>query len=180
MREIEPPIDTKRGANPLAVLHILVLQLKIQALNLILLADLVNEFLFKILVKSFIKFKYVLKSWFGLISIPKFVKTHLSISSYNTGHRLMLGFDPPKNNLKDYSISSLLYDHVTEAIDLDCPMKKSYQFIRLVNTINNLIFLDIGKKDLFLWNPSIWKVKKLPSSKASFFYKYGFEYNEFH
>ncbi|PHT51659.1 hypothetical protein CQW23_06121 [Capsicum baccatum] len=92
----------------------------------------------------------------------------------------MLGVDPPENNLKDYSVSSLLYDHVTEAIDLHCPMKKSYQLIKLANSINNLIFLDIGKKDLFLWNPSIWKVKKLPSSKANFFYRYGFEYNEFH
>ncbi|WMV59164.1 hypothetical protein MTR67_052549 [Solanum verrucosum] len=44
--------------------------------------------------------------------------------------RLILGFDPPENNLKDCSLDSLLYDHVTRAIDLDYPPKKSYESIK--------------------------------------------------
>ncbi|KAM3339969.1 hypothetical protein P3S68_029839 [Capsicum galapagoense] len=62
-------------------------------------ADLISEILFKLPVKSHLKFKSVSKSWLGLISSPKFVKSHINISSdnkYYTRHRFMLGFDPPK------------------------------------------------------------------------------------
>uniref|UniRef100_M1DRD2 F-box domain-containing protein n=1 Tax=Solanum tuberosum TaxID=4113 RepID=M1DRD2_SOLTU len=80
-------------------------------------ADLINEILLSVLVKSLVKFRCVSKSWFGFISISEFIEFHLSISANNKAfHRLVMGFDPPENNLKDCSFSSLLHDHVTRAI----------------------------------------------------------------
>ncbi|CAN4120765.1 unnamed protein product [Withania somnifera] len=149
----------------------------------ILQADLINEILLKLPVKSLVKFKCVSKSWLHLISSPKFVKSHLSISANNKGytrHRFMLEFYPPKY-LKDCSVSSLLNDHVTRAVDLDCPMEKSQnQSIGVVGSVNGLICLSIAEKDLFLWNPSIRKFKKLPPSLTGIFYAYGFGYDELH
>ncbi|KAG5588547.1 hypothetical protein H5410_048981 [Solanum commersonii] len=64
----------------------------------------------------------------------------------------MLGFNLPENYLKDCSISS----------------------------INGLICVAIEEKDLFLWNPSIRKLKKLPDYETSYVFSYGFEYDELH
>uniref|UniRef100_M1D3E7 F-box n=1 Tax=Solanum tuberosum TaxID=4113 RepID=M1D3E7_SOLTU len=93
---------------------------------------------------------------------------------------LMLGFDLPENNLKDCSVSSLLSDHVTTTIDLDYPPKESHQSTKIVGSVNGLICVAIEKKDLFLWNPSIRKLKKLPDSETSYVFSYDFEYDELH
>ncbi|PHT71081.1 hypothetical protein T459_26185 [Capsicum annuum] len=121
-------------------------------------ADLISEILFKLPVKSHLKFKSVSKSWLGLISSPKFVKSHINISSDN---------------------NSLLYDHVTKAIDFDFPPNKSNKSsIKAVGSANGLIYVVLGHSDLFLWNPSIRKFKKLPSPRIVFLYMYGFGYDE--
>ncbi|KAH0709555.1 hypothetical protein KY284_010982 [Solanum tuberosum] len=143
--------------------------------------ELITEILLRLPVKPLLRFRSVSKSWLGLISSRKFVNTHLNISANNKAfHRLILGFDPPENNLKDCSLDSLLYDHVTRAIDLDYPPKKSYESIKVVGSINGVICVAIEQKDLFLWNPSIRKLKKLPSSRTGSFYMYGFGYDELH
>ncbi|KAM3249636.1 hypothetical protein P3L10_011406 [Capsicum annuum] len=116
----------------------------------VLLADLISEILFKLPLKSLLKFKSVSKSWLGLIS---------SDNKYYTRHRFMLGFDPRKY-IKDCSVSSLLYDLVTRAIDLDFPPNKSNESsIKAVGSSNG-------------------KFKKLPSPRIGFLYMYGFGYDE--
>ncbi|XP_049406056.1 F-box/kelch-repeat protein At3g23880-like [Solanum stenotomum] len=143
--------------------------------------EIITEILLRLPVKLLLKFRSVSKSWLGLISSHKFVNTHLNISSNNKAfHRLILGFGPPENNLKDCSVNSLFYDNVTRAIDLDYPPKKSYQSIKVVGSVNGVICVAIEQKDLFMWNPSIRKLKKMPSSRTGSFYMYGFGYDELH
>ncbi|MCD7451387.1 hypothetical protein HAX54_011695 [Datura stramonium] len=150
-------------------------------------AELITEILLRLPVKSLLQFRCVSKSWLASISSPEFVKTHLSVSANNKEyrrHRLMLRFDPPYCSLQECSFSSLLNESVTEAFDLDYPMKISNKFIWIVGSVNGLICLAIEDKQLFLWNPSIRKFKKLPDSRATMkadsFFMYGFGYDEIH
>ncbi|XP_059309992.1 F-box/kelch-repeat protein At3g23880-like [Lycium ferocissimum] len=150
--------------------------------------ELIAEILARLLVKSLLKFRFVSKSWLGLISSPEFIKTHLSISANNkecTHHRLMMEVNQPNNKLKECSLSSLIYDEsVIEASDLDYTMKNSGGYFRVVGFVNGLICLEGGTRNLFLWNPTIKKYKELPyyirilkrNTKAI----YGFGYDEFH
>ncbi|XP_059311791.1 F-box/kelch-repeat protein At3g23880-like, partial [Lycium ferocissimum] len=158
-------------------------------------AELINEILLRLPVKSLLKFRCVSKSWLALISSPEFVKTHLCICTNDkdyTHHRVVLKVDP--THLKNCSLTSLLYDSVTEAFDLDYPMKQPHtsivtlpfkiaypmkNSIWVVGSVNGLICLVIGEKDFFLWNPSIRKFKKLPDLRYGYI-MCGFGYDELH
>ncbi|KAG5586729.1 hypothetical protein H5410_047163 [Solanum commersonii] len=148
-------------------------------------AELIIGILSRLPVKSLLKFRSVSKSWLSIISSPKFIKTHLRISIDNkecTHHMLLMKLYRANSNLKDCSFSSLLYNEsVIEANDLNCPMENSGVSFCIVGSINGLIFFADGTGDLFLWNPTIKKHKKLShhrlTSNTSFIY--GFGYDEF-
>ncbi|WMV47801.1 hypothetical protein MTR67_041186, partial [Solanum verrucosum] len=119
-------------------------------------------------------FRCVSKSWLALISSPKFVKTHLSLSVKNKDyphHRVVLtvrnesisGESRPVHSY--YSLSSLRNHSVIDPFVLDFPMKKPQQGISIVGSVNGLICVAIGDGDLFIWNPSIRKFKNLPDSR---------------
>lgn len=94
--------------------------------------------------------------------------------------------------VKYCSVRSLLYHPVTEAFDLDYPGKSPNQYLWFVGVVNGFICFSIrlfdGLYDLFLWNPSIRKYKKLPNFKLDvshhyylnghFNFKFGFAYDE--
>ncbi|XP_060211960.1 F-box/kelch-repeat protein At3g23880-like [Lycium barbarum] len=102
--------------------------------------------------------------------------------------RLMLKFHLPKYNLKDRSLSSLVYDEsvdTEEAFDLYYPMKNQDKIIWVVvGSFNGLVCLSDGAKDVFLWNPSIREYKKLPDFGNDISdddrFVYGFGYDEIH
>ncbi|KAK4356867.1 hypothetical protein RND71_022477 [Anisodus tanguticus] len=149
--------------------------------------ELITEILSRVPVKSLLQFRCVSKSWLALISSNEFVNTHLSLSANNkeyTHHRLISSFVQPEYNLKDCSLGSLLYGFVTEAFDLDYPMKNPHKSVWIVGSVNGLICLAIEENDLFLWNPSIRKFKKLPDSRPTlrcgYYFMYGFGYDEVH
>ncbi|KAG5586532.1 hypothetical protein H5410_046966 [Solanum commersonii] len=91
---------------------------------------------------------------------------------------------PVNSNLKDCSFSSLLYNEsVIEANDLNCPMENSGVSFCIVGSINGLICFADGTGDLFLWNSTIKKYKKLSHSirrlTSNINFIYGFGYDEF-
>ncbi|XP_019233642.1 PREDICTED: F-box/kelch-repeat protein At3g23880-like [Nicotiana attenuata] len=129
----------------------------------------------------------VSKSWLDLISSPDFVKTHLSLSANNkeyTHHRLMLSSSRAEYHFKHCYLSSLIYESVTRVCDFDNPMRKPRKTVEIVGSVNGLICLIIGEQDLFIWNTSIRKFKKLPDSTATlmcgYYLMFGFGYDEFH
>ncbi|PHT39293.1 hypothetical protein CQW23_22866 [Capsicum baccatum] len=147
--------------------------------------ELITEILSRLPVKSLLKFRCVSKSWLALISSPEFINTHLIVSANNKEylhHRLMLSFVQPEYNLKDCSLGSLLDGNVTEAFDLDYPMKIPHKSVWIVGSVNGLICLAIEENDLFIWNPSIRKFKKLPDSRpmlrCGYYFMYGFGYDK--
>ncbi|XP_009619458.1 F-box/kelch-repeat protein At3g23880-like [Nicotiana tomentosiformis] len=159
-------------------------------------AELITEILLKLPVKPLLRFSCVSKSWLALISSPEFVKTHLLLSASNknyTHHGVIFEVSNDNHNVKDCSLSSLLYNSVTEAFDLDYPSKNPNHFPRIVGSINGLICLVIssfdGLPDLFLWNLSVRKYKKLRNYRLNVSRRYhedecvdfnfGFAYDEF-
>ncbi|XP_060203723.1 F-box/kelch-repeat protein At3g23880-like [Lycium barbarum] len=155
--------------------------------------ELITEILLNLPVKSLLQFRCVSKSWLSLISSPKFVKTHLSLCANNkacTYHRLILSLVQPVTtysliyHLMDFSLSTLLYDSVTRAFDLDYPMKGPHKSFDVVGSVNGLVCFTFDQKDLFLWNPSIRKFKKLPDFIPKLNFRscvmYGFGYDEVH
>ncbi|KAH0650251.1 hypothetical protein KY284_030163 [Solanum tuberosum] len=125
----------------------------------VLLGELIIEILLRLQVKHLLKFKS---------------------ANEKTCHRLVMKFDSPENNLKDCSVNSLFYDHVTRTIDVDYLPKISYESTKFVGSVNVLICIAIEETNVFIWNPSIRKLKKLPSSGINCFYMYGFGYDELH
>ncbi|WMV47873.1 hypothetical protein MTR67_041258 [Solanum verrucosum] len=158
--------------------------------------ELILEILLKLPVKSLLQFRSVSKSWLSLISSPEFVKAHLSSSASNknyTHHGVMVKVSTESVFVvKDCSLRSLLYHPVTEAFDLDYPGKSPNHYLWFVGVVNGLICFSIrlfdGLYDLFLWNPSIRKYKKLPNFRLDVSrryyldghvnFKFGFAYNE--
>ncbi|KAH0688825.1 hypothetical protein KY285_015982 [Solanum tuberosum] len=161
-----------------------------------LLPELITEILSRLPVKSLLQFKCVSKSWLALISGQEFIKTHLSLLAKNEDynedynhHKLMWR---SCYNFKVCSIRSLLCGSVVEASDWEFPCKS----FNIVGSVNGLICLTDGAKELILWNPTISKYKKLPASKFTIlkkkklpasrprlkntyiFFKYGFGYDE--
>nr|XP_016475494.1 PREDICTED: F-box/kelch-repeat protein At3g23880-like [Nicotiana tabacum] len=158
-------------------------------------AELITEILLKLPVKSLLQFRCASKSWLSLISTPEFIKAHLSMSANNkdyTHHRLI--FVQHDYNvelkgrictyLKDCTLSNVLDDSVIGAFDLDYPMKNPHKSVEIVGSVNGLICPTIEQEDLFLWNPSIRKFKKLPDFTAKlrlgYCIMYGIGYDEVH
>lgn len=126
-----------------------------------LLPELITEILLRLPVKSLLQFQCVSKSWLALISGQEFIKTHLSLSAKNEDynhHKLMWR---SCYNFKVCSIRSLLCGSVVEASDWEFPCKS----FNIVGSVNGLMCLTDGAKELILWNPTISKYKKLSASK---------------
>ncbi|KAM3249605.1 hypothetical protein P3L10_011375 [Capsicum annuum] len=149
--------------------------------------ELIIEILSRIPVKSLLKFTCVLKSWLDLISSPDFIKSHLEVSANNkdnTHHRLMLCYCND-DNFKDWSLSSLLYEpDKAEESDSNYPIKNLKKSYHSMDSVNGLICLVNESDDLYLWNPSIRKYKKLPDSTINStdvsHSVYGVGYDKFH
>lgn len=88
----------------------------------------------------------------------------------------------PRFNLKNCSIRSLLYEPLTEAVTISYPRKHPRRSVWVVGSCNGLICIAINDKDLFLWNPSVRKSKKLPDVDVpmgrGFYIVYGFGFDE--
>ncbi|XP_016497979.2 F-box/kelch-repeat protein At3g23880-like [Nicotiana tabacum] len=154
--------------------------------------ELITEILLKLPVKSLLQFRSVSKSWLSLISSPEFVKTHLLLANHRG---VMFNVCNATHYVKECSLSALLYDSVAEAFDLDYPGKNPYCYPSIVGSFNGLLCLAVAVSDrllynLFLWNPSIRKYKKLPNytldvshhynlDKHRYGFRFGFAYDAF-
>ncbi|WMV30364.1 hypothetical protein MTR67_023749, partial [Solanum verrucosum] len=125
---------------------------------------LIIEILLRLPVKYLLQFRCVSKTWISLIYSSKFIKYHMSLSVNNkdyTNHRLMLRTAHLENNLKNCSLKSLLYESIIDESDIDYPMKNSSRYSLSRSSINGLIWQPNITKELFLWNPTIRKHRKL-------------------
>ncbi|WMV28449.1 hypothetical protein MTR67_021834 [Solanum verrucosum] len=126
--------------------------------------EIITDILLRLPPKSLLKCMSVSKSWHQLISSPDFVNTHLKLNSI---HRVLF---PGING--NFNFSSLLPSTVQ--------MGSIALISSVVGTTNGLICLYNYKGEIYIWNPTISKSKKLLNLpwNSSFYMKYGFGYDE--
>ncbi|XP_019229205.1 PREDICTED: F-box/kelch-repeat protein At3g23880-like [Nicotiana attenuata] len=149
--------------------------------------EIIIEILSRLPVKSLFKFKCVSKSWLSLISSSQFAKFHLKISAKDnkSSHKklLLLSMYLP-HTLYSCPLNSVLHEKSISSVDeLYIPWNRS-NIIAGVGSCNGLFFMCIGMYtfNLFLWNPSTRKKKKLPFSGHEYSrcdVTYGFGYDEY-
>jgi F-box interacting protein len=127
--------------------------------------DLATEILSKLSVKFLLKFSTTCKSWNSLIHDPKFVKKHLRISTKR--HNLITTTCIPykKFTVMSYPLHSLPFNSIfnVNATQYEySPIKLDYHD-RLVASCDGIICFAITQNLAVLWNPSIGKLKTLPT-----------------
>ncbi|KAM3356808.1 F-box/kelch-repeat protein like [Capsicum galapagoense] len=148
--------------------------------------EIIIEILSRLPVKPLLKFKCVSKSWHSLISTSHFAKSHLKISLQNNklNKTLLLLSRYLPHTLYSCPLNSALHEKSISCINkLSFPWNSS-NIIAGVSFCNGLFLTCIGmynNNNLYLWNPSTRKTKKLPSSGVEYSrcdVTYGFGYDE--
>ncbi|XP_058203810.1 F-box/kelch-repeat protein At3g23880-like [Rhododendron vialii] len=144
--------------------------------------EIIVEILSRLSVKSLLRFRCVSKSWRSLISQTEFAKTHLRLASVNTDythHRLILQGPCSYVDFKSCSLYSVLNEKSDTAVELDCPLKRTYSPVMVVGSCNGLVCI-AADLEVIISNPSARKSKRLPNAetKSYNFLRYGFGYDE--
>ncbi|KAA8548443.1 hypothetical protein F0562_000127 [Nyssa sinensis] len=87
-----------------------------------------------------------------------------------------------RNTLQIACQNSLAIQPSVDAVELDYPMKNPHNSVWIVGSCNGLICIAIEEYDIFIWNPSTRKSKRLPNSgmrmRYGCFMIYGFGYDD--
>ncbi|KAL3507791.1 hypothetical protein ACH5RR_033173 [Cinchona calisaya] len=152
--------------------------------------ELIFEILSRFPVKSLLRFSCVSKSWLSLISSKQFIATHLEKSSKNDDyiyHRLIYSIGCPIYGLKWSPLQPAFYSPVIEEVTyIDHHMKYLNKCldkpVKILGSCNGLFCILIDRNHVFLWNPSIKKLRQLPCSgfqaKPYDYARYGFGYDK--
>ncbi|CAH9071855.1 unnamed protein product [Cuscuta europaea] len=147
--------------------------------------EILSEIFSRLPVKPLFKLRCVSKAWRDIISSSEFVKVHLKLSTSRkdyANHKILSSFAGTQFSLKQCSLRSVISDPVTEAFEVDYPMKFPHSSVWIIGSFNGLVCIAIEEKDLIIWNPTTGKFKKLPDSgfelKPGFYFLYGFGYDE--
>ncbi|XP_057444182.1 F-box/kelch-repeat protein At3g23880-like [Lotus japonicus] len=127
--------------------------------------EIVEEILCRLPVKLLSQLRCVCKSWNSLISDPKFAKKHLRYSHKDfTRFHLLLNFMNPscENYLLDYFLPSSFNDITPATTDLRYPLINQEYFLSIAGSCDGFLYSTIGRS-FIVWNPSIKKLKMLPS-----------------
>ncbi|XP_023882201.2 F-box/kelch-repeat protein At3g06240-like [Quercus suber] len=128
--------------------------------------DIVLNILANLPVKSVLRFRCVSKTWDFSITTPNFISTHLNLNLNNNNNNLayLINNSIPFNS--DIPIFIDGYDHKFNRIS-EYPIPSAFLLsnARSVSSCNGLVCLTELRKTsphIYLWNPSIRKLKRLP------------------
>ncbi|XP_030935079.1 F-box/kelch-repeat protein At3g23880-like [Quercus lobata] len=135
--------------------------------------EIVLEILARLPVKSLLRFRCVCKTWYSYITNPNFISTHLLCYNNHDGgyviHMprtvvLMASFHRPHSQ-----ICTLAFDRTFETIsEFRIPFTFQSGYHGLVGSCNGILcftdFIKSKSKNVYLWNPSIRKFKRLPNT----------------
>ena len=125
----------------------------------------VLEILARLPVKSLLRFRCVCKTWDSFITNPNFISTHLLCYNHDDdGYVIHM---PRSNSLRQ--ICTVASDRTFETIsEFRIPFTLQYGYPKLVGSCNGMLCVNDYWKfaimDVYLWNPSIRKFKRLPDT----------------
>ena len=122
--------------------------------------EIVLEILARLPAKSLLRFRCVRKTWYSYITNPNFISTHLLCKS----NFRMAYFRRPQTQICTVA-SDCTFETMSE---FRIPYTFESGYPNLVGSCNGILCItdfDISKsKDVYLWNPSIRKFKRLPDT----------------
>lgn len=124
--------------------------------------ELLHEILIKLPVESLVRFTGVNKSWYSLITDPKFITNHLNSTNLDLDKRpLLLRFYDRVVKEENYTIRCDNDTFSEQFTRVEFPFKSQLGYFRIVGICNGLVCLS---DDLFgdterviIWNPAIRK-----------------------
>ncbi|KAI9122710.1 hypothetical protein K1719_006550 [Acacia pycnantha] len=137
--------------------------------------DLMMEIMVRLPVKSLLRFKYVSKSWYAIITNPYFIAKQVewsnSIITENRHSKIIFQIFPSE---KPAYISIISYG---EKRDLELPfLDNNPNFLFVRGQCNGILCLS-GPSHLILWNPATKEVKAIPERKFSYLSVIGFGFD---
>ncbi|GLT32202.1 hypothetical protein SLA2020_068860 [Shorea laevis] len=126
--------------------------------------DIIQEILYRLPVKSLMRFQCVCKSWQVLIKNPDFVSKHLSLAiTDKTQHHVIVSAE----NRKRHSLSWVSYEEETGSYVckvIEEGSTASYQsYLGVLDHCNGIICLAVDD-DVVLLNPGIRQSRRLPET----------------
>nr|XP_023876158.1 F-box/kelch-repeat protein At3g23880-like [Quercus suber]XP_023876165.1 F-box/kelch-repeat protein At3g23880-like [Quercus suber]XP_023876171.1 F-box/kelch-repeat protein At3g23880-like [Quercus suber] len=135
--------------------------------------EIVLEILARLPVKSLLRFRCVCKTWYSYITNPNFISTHLLCYNNHDGGYVI--YMPRTAVHRAYfhrphsQICTLAFDRTFETIsEFRIPFTFQSGYASLVGSCNGILcftdFITPKSNDVYLWNPSIRKFKRLPNT----------------
>ncbi|XP_065622103.1 F-box/kelch-repeat protein At3g23880 [Quercus suber] len=135
--------------------------------------EIVLEILARLPVKSLLRFRCVCKTWYSYITNPNFISTHLLCYNNHDGGYVI--YMPRTSVHRAYfhrphsQICTLAFDRTFETIsEFRIPFTFQSGYASLVGSCNGILcftdFITPKSNDVYLWNPSIRKFKRLPNT----------------
>ncbi|KAK3195754.1 hypothetical protein Dsin_027064 [Dipteronia sinensis] len=129
------------------------------------------EILYNILgrlpVKEIIRFRCVCKAWRDLVVDPNFISTHLNLQTEDSDRCLLQYKAGRHGGGKDFFVA-FNARNFAEHSNLEVPFSCETNYFKMVGSVNGLLCLSLSfslfGRTLYLWNPSIWKLKILRGS----------------
>nr|XP_023892015.1 F-box/kelch-repeat protein At3g23880-like [Quercus suber] len=150
--------------------------------------DIVLNILAYLPVKSVLRFRCVSKTWDSSITTPSFISAHLNLNKNNNNLAYLINFSPTGSRFNN-TIPSFIggYDPTFNRIsEYAVPSVFSSSYYHTADSCNGLVcFTQHGHGDyptntgaIYLWNPSIRKLKSLPGFSQTQYLRFftGFAY----
>ncbi|KAK6930061.1 F-box domain [Dillenia turbinata] len=125
--------------------------------------EIILEILYRLPVKSLLRFRSVSKRWLFLISNPDFIHSHLKHSQMQLDRLRILVSVFDGNDIKSSSMP-LSIEKVAAMEKLNFPYISETIQIKLMGSCNGLLCLidRYTEADIYMWNPCTSDCKKLP------------------
>lgn len=121
--------------------------------------DIITDIFTRLPVKSLIRFKCVSKSMYALVHNKIFIKKHVNRAIHQSDPKLIL-----KNEFKLFGVEIINDKKLIRARKLQVPFALSLEKVEISGSCNGLLCISDQRcnEDIFLFNPSTRKYKKLP------------------